>query len=183
MDEHNRTDYPGGPDTPVETPIEPPAPAEGDRTAQPVPEAPAAQEADPVREEASPRRPVDEAAPGRDGGDLPPRREPPQAGPGRQDKPPKRKKEKRGLGTAGVVALCLVCALIGGLVNPVYQHLTGSKAETAQSSTLTTADRALPAQEAPAAVSAGEKMDPAQIYAAYAGAGVGITGDIVTTNL
>ena len=50
MDEHNRTDYPGGPDTPVETPIAPPAPAEGDRTAQPVPEAPAAQEADPVRD-------------------------------------------------------------------------------------------------------------------------------------
>ena len=183
MDEHNRTDYPGGPDTPVETPIAPPAPAEGDRTAQPVPEAPAAQEADPVREEASPRRPVDEAAPGRDGGDLPPRREPPQAGPGRQGKPPKRKKEKRGLGTAGVVALCLVCALIGGLVNPVYQHLTGSKGETSQSSTLTTADRALPAQEAPAAVSAGEKMDPAQIYAAYAGSAVGITVDIVTTNI
>ena len=113
-------------------------------------------------------------------------------------KPAKARKEKRGLGAGAVVALCLVCALIGGLTGAGAGHMAADRAASA----LTTGQRSLPqagdqaesgesqdqdsqGSSLPAAktVDTSAEMDPAQIYETYVGSTVGITVDIVTTNI
>ncbi len=183
MDENNRNEYTGQPESPAGIPDH--SPAEGDWTAEPYPEASAPQAA-PREAPAEERRAAPPPPP------EPPRRETaPQGGqgPARNSRPPKKKKEKRGLGAAAVIGLCLVCALIGGIAGTAVQHLV----ETSAKDSLSAADRSLPAAEEggaeelpaaePASLTSGGEMTPAQIYEAYVGSTVGITVDIVSTNI
>jgi len=84
------------------------------------------------------------------------------------------------MGAAGVVALCLVCALLGGLGSAAVSHIAGNNASQAVS--LTTGDRA-PTEVATRTADTSAEMDPAEIYASYVNSTVGITVDIVTTNI
>ena len=95
-------------------------------------------------------------------------------------KPPK--KEKRGLSAAAVVALCLVCALIGGLAGTLFSNLVTREAAADATPALTAGARSAPAAEARTVDTSGE-MDPAEIYETYVDSTVGITVDVVTTNV
>ena len=93
---------------------------------------------------------------------------------------PKKRKpmSKKTKGTLKIVALCLVCALAGGLVaNPLYSAITGSG-----STTIYTGNRT-PTQVDTASVNTEEELTMAEIYAKYVNSCVGITVDIVSTNI
>ena len=80
-------------------------------------------------------------------------------------------------GAIKIVALCLVCALLGGLAQPIYSSVTGGN-ET----TIYTGDRA-PTQVDTASVDTSKELTTAEIYAKYVNSCVGITVDIVSTNV
>ena len=80
-------------------------------------------------------------------------------------------------GAVKIVALCLVCALLGGLAQPIYSSLSGGN-ET----TIYTGDRT-PTQEDTASVETSKELTTAEIYAKYVNSCVGITVDIVSTNV
>ena len=80
-------------------------------------------------------------------------------------------------GAVKIVALCLVCALLGGLAQPIYSSLSGGN-ET----TIYTGDRT-PTQVDTAAVDTSKELTTAEIYAKYVNSCVGITVDIVSTNV
>ena len=80
-------------------------------------------------------------------------------------------------GTIKIVALCLVCALLGGLAQPIYSSLSGGN-ET----TIYTGDRT-PTQVDTASVDTSKDLTTAEIYAKYVNSCVGITVDIVSTNV
>lgn len=90
------------------------------------------------------------------------------------EKPPKKPRNK---GVWKVVALCLVCALIGGLAHPVYQSITGK-----DGTTIYTGDRE-PTKVDTVAVDTSQELTTAEIYAKYVSSCVGITVDIVSTNI
>lgn len=93
---------------------------------------------------------------------------------------PKKRKpmSKKTKGTLKIVALCLVCALAGGLVaNPLYSAITGRG-----STTIYTGNRT-PTQVDTASVNTEEELTMAEIYAKYVNSCVGITVDIVSTNI
>ena len=92
---------------------------------------------------------------------------------------PERKKKPKKIksGSIKVVALCLVCALLGAAIHPLYQTVSGS-GET----TLYVGDRE-PTKINLTAVNTEKEMTTAEIYAAYVGSTVGITVDIVSTNI
>jgi serine protease Do len=80
-------------------------------------------------------------------------------------------------GAVKIVALCLVCALLGGLAQPIYSSLSGGN-ET----TIYTGDRT-PTQVDTTAVDTSKELTTAEIYAKYVSSCVGITVDIVSTNI
>ena len=80
-------------------------------------------------------------------------------------------------GAVKIVALCLVCALLGGLAQPIYSSLSGGN-ET----TIYTGDRT-PTQVDTTAVDTSKELTTAEIYAKYVNSCVGITVDIVSTNI
>ena len=80
-------------------------------------------------------------------------------------------------GAIKIVALCLVCALLGGLAQPLYSSVTGGN-ET----TIYTGDRT-PTQVDTASVDTSKELTTAEIYAKYVNSCVGITVDIVSTNV
>ena len=80
-------------------------------------------------------------------------------------------------GAVKIVALCLVCALLGGLAQPIYSSLSGGN-ET----TIYTGDRT-PTQVDTASVDTSKELTTAEIYAKYVNSCVGITVDIVSTNV
>ena len=80
-------------------------------------------------------------------------------------------------GAIKIVALCLVCALLGGLAQPIYSSLSGGN-ET----TIYTGDRT-PTQVDTASVDTSKELTTAEIYAKYVNSCVGITVDIVSTNI
>ena len=80
-------------------------------------------------------------------------------------------------GASKIVALCLVCALLGGLAQPIYSSLSGGN-ET----TIYTGDRT-PTQVDTASVDTSKELTTAEIYAKYVNSCVGITVDIVSTNV
>lgn len=80
-------------------------------------------------------------------------------------------------GALKIVALCLVCALLGGLAQPIYSSLSGGN-ET----TIYTGDRT-PTQVDTASVDTSKELTTAEIYAKYVNSCVGITVDIVSTNV
>ena len=80
-------------------------------------------------------------------------------------------------GAIKIVALCLVCALLGGLAQPIYSSLSGGN-ET----TIYTGDRT-PTQVDTASVDTSKELTTAEIYAKYVSSCVGITVDIVSTNV
>lgn len=97
--------------------------------------------------------------------------------------PPRQKKPRktispRSKATLKVVALCLVCALAGGMVYPVYQNITGQSGGT----TLYSGQRT-PTQVDVTTVDTSKELTTAEIYAKYVSSCVGITVDIVTTNI
>ena len=80
-------------------------------------------------------------------------------------------------GAIKIVALCLVCALLGGLAQPIYSSLSGGN-ET----TIYTGDRT-PTQVDTTSVDTSKELTTAEIYAKYVNSCVGITVDIVSTNI
>ena len=80
-------------------------------------------------------------------------------------------------GAIKIVALCLVCALLGGLAQPIYSSLSGANATT-----IYTGDRT-PTQVDTASVDTSKELTTAEIYAKYVNSCVGITVDIVSTNV
>lgn len=96
---------------------------------------------------------------------------------GGPEKPKKRKPmSPKGKNTLKVVALCLVCALIGGLAQPLYHTITGNE------TTIYTGSRT-PTQVDTTAVDTSQELTTAEIYAKYVSSCVGITVDIVSTNI
>ncbi len=97
------------------------------------------------------------------------------------EEPPKQRKhtmpKKPRSGAMKVAALCLVCALVGASIHPLYQAVSGGG-----SSTLYVGDRE-PTQLNLTAVNTEKEMTTAEIYAAYVDSTVGITVDIVSTNI
>lgn len=79
--------------------------------------------------------------------------------------------------TLKVVALCLVCALVGGLAHPVYNAVTGGNGTTIYTGNRT------PTKVDTAAVNTEKELTTAEIYAKYVSSCVGITVDIVSTNI
>ena len=91
--------------------------------------------------------------------------------------PQKPKKTKKKKGWVKFVAVGLVCALIGAAAMPVYEMVSGSDATT-----LYVGDRK-PTEVNVTSVNTEKEMTTAEIYAAYVGSSVGITVDIVSTNI
>ena len=79
-------------------------------------------------------------------------------------------------GTVKLVILCLVCALIGGSIYPIYESVTGG------TTTIYTGDRT-PTKVETTSVSTEKELTPAEIYAQWVPSTVGITVDIVSTNI
>ena len=109
-----------------------------------------------------------------------------QPGPGNQGdfngdpmhtEPQKPQKTKKKKGWVKFVALGLVCALAGAAAVPVYEMVTDSDATT-----LYVGDRK-PTEINVTSVNTEKEMTTAEIYAAYVGSSVGITVDIVSTNI
>ncbi|MDO4517241.1 MAG: trypsin-like peptidase domain-containing protein [Bacillota bacterium] len=98
---------------------------------------------------------------------------PPEPGREPRQKGPKKPRS----GALKVVALCLVCALLGAAIHPLYNAVSGNG-----TTTLYTGDRE-PTQINVTAVNTEKEMTTAEIYAAYVGSTVGITVDIVSTNI
>ena len=92
--------------------------------------------------------------------------------------PQKPKKAKKKKGWVKFVALGLVCALVGAAAMPVYEMITGRDAAT----TLYVGDRK-PTELNISSVNTEKEMTTAEFYAAYVGSSVGITVDIVSTNI
>lgn len=93
---------------------------------------------------------------------------PPPQGP----KPPKRQR-----GAGKLIALCLVCALAGGCVYPAYQAISHAGGTTMYVGQRTAT------QLNTKTVDTEKELTPAEIYDAYVGSTVGITVDIVGTNI
>ena len=91
--------------------------------------------------------------------------------------PQKPKKPKKKKGWVKFVAVGLVCALVGAAAVPVFEMATGGS-ET----TLYVGDRE-PTEINVTSVNTEKEMTTAEIYAAYVGSSVGITVDIVSTNI
>lgn len=112
----------------------------------------------------------DNSFPPPNGGETPPHQTPP------YQTPPWRRKPKKSWGAVKLVALCLVCALIGGSVYPIYRTVAGSSTaihvgqRTATELTTKTVDTE-------------KEMTPAEIYDNFVGSTVGITVDLVGTNI
>ena len=98
---------------------------------------------------------------------------PPEPGREPRQKGPKKPRS----GALKVVALCLVCALLGAAIHPLYNAVSGSG-----EATLYVGDRE-PTKINVTAVNTEKEMTTAEIYAAYVGSTVGITVDIVSTNI
>ncbi len=112
----------------------------------------------------------DNSFPPPNGGETPPHQTPP------YQTPPWQRKPKKSWGAVKLVALCLVCALIGGSVYPIYRTVAGSSTaihvgqRTATELTTKTVDTE-------------KEMTPAEIYDSFVGSTVGITVDLVGTNI
>lgn len=78
-----------------------------------------------------------------------------------------------------IIALCLVCAIGGGLVGVAVPYLSGA---SSASTTLYTGDRT-PAPLRTVSVDTQTELTFSEIYANYVNSTVGITVDIVTTNV
>ena len=92
-------------------------------------------------------------------------------------KKPRKSLSARQKSTLKVVALCLVCALVGGLAHPVYNAVTGGNGTTIYTGNRT------PTKVDTAAVNTEKELTTAEIYAKYVSSCVGITVDIVSTNI
>ena len=98
-------------------------------------------------------------------------------GGGPRGKKPRKPLSVKQKSTLKVVALCLVCALVGGLAHPVYNAVTGGNGTTIYTGNRT------PTKVDTAAVNTEKELTTAEIYAKYVSSCVGITVDIVSTNI
>ena len=102
---------------------------------------------------------------------------------GRKEKEAKPKKERRGMPAAAVVALCLVCALVGGGAGGVIAQSFAGEASPAPTTSLTQ-EPAPTASGSVVSSEAGGMMSASDIYYNLAlKQVVGINTEIVTTNL
>ena len=117
--------------------------------------------------------------------------------PVRQERPRRsaRRRERRGLGAGAVVALCLVCALLGGMLgaggsvlvtekrlSAVEQSLAENSQRIAENAgAIASAGKQQGSTAAVAVSSAGSAMSPAQIYEQACSQVVGITTKVSTT--
>ena len=86
-------------------------------------------------------------------------------------KKPRKPLSARQKSTLKVVALCLVCALVGGLAHPVYNAVTGGNGTTIYTGNRT------PTKVDTAAVNTEKELTTAEIYAKYVSSGFVITED------
>lgn len=98
--------------------------------------------------------------------DIPPKQE-----------PPHRPKRPKGNKKVKIVAFGLVCLLLGVAIQPLYRTITGNGGTTVYSG-----DRS-PTTVNVTSVNTEKEMTTAEIYAKYAASSVGITVDIVSTNV
>lgn len=89
---------------------------------------------------------------------------------------PRGRKPRKNWGKLKLVALCLVCALIGGSVYPVYRTVAGS-------STSVQVGQRTATELTTKTVDTEKEMTPAEIYNNFVGSTVGITVDLVGTNI
>ncbi len=97
---------------------------------------------------------------------------PKQAKANKGPKPPKPPREKKNLGTGGIVALVLVCAIVGGLIGGGAVYLI---AGTGPSSTTVSVSNRTATTVSEETVEAGEAMTSTEIYETYSDAVVCIT--------
>ena len=106
---------------------------------------------------------------------------------GRGPKPPEpeKKPHKRGLGAAGVIALCLVCALLGGVSGGLIANSNRpDEAVVSDEPTTEPLTQTSPAASGTTAAATGEEMSARDIYYNLACKQVvGIQSDITTTNI
>ena len=102
---------------------------------------------------------------------------------------PEKKPHKRGLGAAGVIALCLVCALLGGVSGGLIANANQPAAAVESPAQTDSSSQEPLSQESPSAsgtttISSGEEMSARDIYYNLACKQVvGIQTDITTTNI
>lgn len=97
------------------------------------------------------------------------------------EEPPRQSRKKKDRMWPKITALCLSCALVGGLVGGGGIYLMSGGAIGGGTTTV------YEGQQAPTVVNVShvtgkEKLSPAQIYATYVGSTVGITTELVSTN-
>lgn len=91
--------------------------------------------------------------------------------------PEEHKKKKKISGPVTMIVLCLVCALLGAAIHPIYEAIRGDN-----STALYVGDRT-PTELNLIAVDTNKEMTMAEVYGAYEKSCVGITVDIVSTNI
>lgn len=96
---------------------------------------------------------------------------------GRGNRPPRRKKPHRSIGK--IVAICLACALVGTAAGSLPQFIHS----VAGAKTSINVGSRTPTQLDVVSVDTNREMNTAEIYNAYVGSCVGITVDIVSTNI
>ena len=106
----------------------------------------------------------------------------------RTPEPPKEKKPRRGgVNTAGLIAACLACAIVGGIAGgAIGGRGAADKGEAAPSEstgTVITTVKATPTPVSTNIVSTGEEMSAGDIYNMACRQAVAITTEITTTNL
>ena len=112
--------------------------------------------------------------------------------PKKQEKREKKEKSGKGVRTAGIVALCLVCALLGGLagasfmgrslderVNALEQYRTE---QSISQITQAAAAESTQTQAAPVSQKSGNAMSASEIYAASCKQVVGVSTEVTYTN-
>lgn len=93
--------------------------------------------------------------------------------------PKKKKAKKAGVGLGKIIALCLVCAILGGSISGgVFALVSGrgnsTSAENDTTSTVVQSDRTPTTNVQTNTVAAGDEMSVSQIYAAYSGSVVSV---------
>ena len=108
----------------------------------------------------------------------------------RTPEPPKEKKPRRGINAGGLIAACLVCAIVGGIAGgAIGGRVSGGNAAApadgggSSTGTVITQVKATPTPVSTSVVDPGEEMSAGDIYNMACRQAVAITTEITTTNL
>lgn len=103
--------------------------------------------------------------------------------PDKPDKPIKQKKEKKpGFGLGKLIAVCLVCAILGGVGGGAIVASRTSGSTTSSNSKLNYANSSGTSTQTASPVSSGTALTGSQIYSLGCAQAVGVTTDITETN-